>query len=330
MSDSRALRVAVIGATGLVGREVVALLDERSFPVGNLALYASQASAGATIDFGEEARPVDALPAEVPDVDVAFLCTPPEVGRDVAENLAEGGALVVDLAPGASGEAPLLLGAADLGAAPRTARGGLWVRVPDPLTRMIVGPLRALGAAMRPTRVIATVLLSASAFGHAEVGRLSRESIALLNLREDEEGSAPKEAFRCTPLAPTSPVPARVSAEVAALTEPAVPLALQAARVPTFHGQAVALSLELALPVEIEKARGALRAAPSLVVTEDDTTGAAVSTLDTLGVDAVYVVGLRQDRNDPRWLHFWALGDNIRQGAALAAVSLAEGILLKH
>jgi aspartate-semialdehyde dehydrogenase len=329
VSDSRALRVAVIGATGLVGREIVALLGERSFPVGSLALYGSQASAGATLDFGEGARPVDALCEKQPEVDVAFLCAPPEVSRDVAPDLCERGALVIDLAPSDVHGVPLLLGAADLGAVPRTARGGLWVRVPDPLTRMIVGPLRALGAAMPPpTHVIATLLVSASAFGRAAVEGLSEQSIAVLNLRE-EQGSACEGAFRCTPLAAKSPVAARVLAEVTALAKLSAPLALHFARVPIFHGQAASVSLELASPVELDKVQAALRGAPSLVVIGDDVSG-VVSTQDVLGVEAIQVVGLRKDESDPRWLHFWALGDNVRQGAALAAVSLAEGILLKH
>jgi aspartate-semialdehyde dehydrogenase len=330
VSESRALRVAVIGATGLVGREVVALLGERSFPVGTLALYASKASAGATVEFGEESSPVDALPEQLQEVDVAFLCAPPEVNRSVAAGLAEDGALVIDLAPGGGREAPLLLGAADLGAAPRTARGGLRVRIPDPLTRMIVGPLRALGAAMRPTRMIATLLLSASAFGRAAVERLSEESISLLNFREPQEEKSREGAFRCTPLVPGSAVAERVSAEVAALAELSAPLALHVARVPMFHGQAAAVSLELPSPVRIEEVCRALRAAPSLLVTEGGGESAALSTFDALGADAIHVVGLRRDDSDPCWLHFWTLGDNVRQGAALAAVSLAEGILLQH
>jgi aspartate-semialdehyde dehydrogenase len=320
----------VVGATGLVGREIVALLDERSFPVGTLALYASPASAGATVEFGEESRAVDVLPDHLQEMDVAFLCAPPAVNRAVAAGLAENGALVIDLAPGDGREAPLLLGAADLGAAPRTARGGLRVRIPDPLTRMIVGPLRALGAAMRPTRMIATLLLSASAFGRAAVERLSEESISLLNLREPQEGRPREGAFRCTPLAPGSAVAVRVSAEVAALAALSAPLTLHVSRVPMFHGQAAAVSLELPSPVPIEEVRRALRAAPSLLVTEDGGEGAALSTFDALGADAIHVVGLRRDESDPCWLHFWTLGDNVGQGVALAAVCLAEGILLQH
>jgi aspartate-semialdehyde dehydrogenase len=329
VSDSRALRVAVIGATGLVGREVVALLEKRGFPVGTLALYASQASVGTSLEFHEQTRSVSPLPDELPEIDLAFLCAPVEVSRDVAERLAESGALVVDVAPGASDGAVLLFGAADLGSAPRTARGGLWVRVPDPLTRMIVAPLRALdAAAMRPIRVIATSLLSASASGHAAVERLSEDSIALLGMREEGEEDARSGAFRSTPLPSESPVSVRVSAEVAALGL-GTPLALHVARVPMFHGQAAALSLELASPVETDKVRGAFREAPSLVVVADQETG-GLSTFDVIGVDAIHVMGLRRDENDSRWLHFWTLADNVRQGAALAAVTLAEGILLKH
>jgi aspartate-semialdehyde dehydrogenase len=318
----------VIGATGLVGREIVALLEERSFPVDTLALFASPASVGTTLDFGEEARPVSVLPDELLEVDLAFLCASPEVSRGVAETLADRGALVVDLAPGEVDKATLLLGAAELGIVARTARGGLWVRVPGPSTRMIAAPLRALGSAMEPIRVIATVLFSASAFGHAAVERLSEESIALLNLQGEPADGAPTEAFRCTPLTADSPVMTRVSAEVAALSRLPAPIVVRGVRAPMFHGHAAALSLEFGSAVPIDKLRSAFREAPSLVVLEG--ANAAPSTLDVIGVDAIQIVGLSQDERDPRWAHFWTLADNIRFGAALAAVSLAEGILLKH
>jgi aspartate-semialdehyde dehydrogenase len=328
VSRARALRVAVIGATGLVGREVVALLEERSFPVGTLALFASPASVGVTLDFGAEARAVNALPDELPEVDLAFLCVSPEVSRGFAETLTDRGALVVDLAPGDADKASLLLGAADLGIVARTARGGLWVRVPDPSTRMIVAPLRALGAAMEPIRVIATVLLSASAFGRAAVESLSEESIALFNLQGEPPDGAPRDAFRCTPLAADSPVMTRVSMEVAALVRLPAPIVVRGVRAPTFQGHAAGLSLEFGAAVDISKLRSAFREAPSLVVAEEGT-HTAPSTLDVVGVDAIHVVGLFQDERDPRWVHFWTLADNVRLGAALAAVSLAEGILLK-
>jgi aspartate-semialdehyde dehydrogenase len=210
----------------------------------------------------------------------------------------------------------------------RTARGGLRVRVPDPSTRMIAAPLRALGAAMEPSRVIATVLLSASAFGREAVSRLSEESIALLNLQAEPAEGAPGDAFRCTPLPAGSPAITRVSAELSSLVRLPAPIIVQGVRAPMFHGHAAALSLEFGSAVEIGKLRSAFREAPSLVVAEEGV--APPSTLDVIGVDAIHVVGLCRDERDPRWVHFWTLADNLRLGAALAAVSLAEGILLKH
>ena len=97
-----------------------------------------------------------------------------------------------------------------------------------------------------------------------------------------------------------------------------------------FHGHAAALSLEFASGVEIDVLRRALREAPSLVVEDEGDARPEASTQDVIGVDAIHVVGLRVDERDGRWARFWALADNVRLGAALAAVSLAEGILLKH
>ena len=97
-----------------------------------------------------------------------------------------------------------------------------------------------------------------------------------------------------------------------------------------FHGHAVALSLEFAAGVKIDALRRALREAPSLVVEDEADAHSEVSTQDVIGVDAIHVVGLRVDERDGRRARFWALADNVRLGAALAAVSLAEGILLKH
>jgi len=91
---------------------------------------------------------------------------------------------------------------------------------------------------------------------------------------------------------------------------------------------AVSLSVELVSPTTAEAVHAALREAPSLVVEEPG--GTSISTYDVLGAEGIYVLGLRHAANDPAWIHFWVLADNVRHGAALAAVSLAEGILLKH
>ena len=341
MNGERALNVAIFGATGLVGREIVSLLEERGFPVGRLLLFASEASQGESVELGGESIAIEAPPKELPEVDVAFLCATGELSREVGEELAEGGALVVDLAAGGIEDAPALLAAADLGSQPRTRRGGLIVRVPNPVARMIAVALRALAGSASPRRAIATAVIPASAYGRDAVDRLSEQTIALLNFQEEPEAEddeaieraadrQPSMAFQAAPEAAgdAASIGARVAAELPRLLGFRAPVAVSAVRAPIFSGLAVSLSVELPSPAGVDEVRAKLREAPSLVV--EESSAARISTHDVLGADGIYIVGLRHDGADPAWIHFWLLADNVRQGAALAAVSLAEGILLKH
>jgi aspartate-semialdehyde dehydrogenase len=337
VSSERGYRVAVVGATGVVGRELTTLLPERDFPIAELRLYAAEAEEGEEIEVGGDWQRVERLPNELPEVDVAFLCATAEVSREIAEELAESGALVIDLASG-SESAPLVLGAADVGEAPRTARGGMVVRLPDPLTRLVGVPLRAVAALARVERAIVTGVVSASAFGRAELDRLSQATVGVLNFRQPEEEQEEESdgeaapagvAFRCIPEDPTAPgIASRVTAELGQLLVPPLPVAVNVVRAPFFYGHAASLSIELSSPVAIDRVRAVLRDAPSLVVGEGGASD--FSTLDAVGADAIYVVGLAQRAADPKWVHWWVLSDNIRQGAALAAVSIAEGLAVRH
>lgn len=322
--SSGALRVAVVGATGLVGSEIVSLLAERRFPVGELLLFASERSRGEMVEFAGETIEVRAVVRPMPDVDVAFLCAAAEVDADLGTEMAAAGALVIDLAPGPG---PFALGAADV--RDLGSSEGRLARLPDPLARMIAVPLITLRSLAAPRRVLATLFVSASTFGRSAVDRLAEETTALLNLQSPADRPGPEVAFRCVPCeADAGGIAARVEEQLGTLLGEPVPRAVSVARVPAFHGQAAAVSVELAEPVAVDAARRALREAPSLLVAEP--AAPAASTLDAVGADGILITGLRCAPHDPRWLHFWALGDSVRQGAALAAVALAEGVLLRH
>ncbi len=332
MSDGRAFRVAVVGATGLVGSEIVALLDERGFPVADLLLYAAEDSEGSEVDFRGEVRRVERFPEAPPKVDVVFLCATPEISRKVGSRLAAEGAVAIDLAPESTGDAgvPVVLGVGDLAPTAWQASGGLRVRVPDPLSRLVAVPLRALAPLGRIERAIATFLVSASAFGRKRVERLSEETLALLNLREPEsDASLPELAFRCAPdvSSDSASTSRRVGAEISQLIGAVAPVAANVVEVPMFFGQAASLSVEFQSPALGDQARSILRETPSLVVADGGSE--RLTTLDALDTDGILVVGLRQEACDPKWLHLWLLGDNVRQGGALAAVALVEGLLLR-
>jgi aspartate-semialdehyde dehydrogenase len=324
-----AFRVAVVGATGLVGAAIVSLLEERSFPVGELLLYGSEQSSGEEVEFGDRVVSVRELERPMRPVDVAFLCATEALSRELAEPLASRGAWVIDLAahPPAAGAAPPVLDVAEARRESGARRGGI-VRLPDPRARMIVLAVRGLASRVRVKRVIATLLVPASAFGKDAVDRLSRETVALLNLQGDEVEQQPASAFRCSPEPANGPTRLieRIESETACLLRGAVDVAVNAVRAPMFFGEAASVSIELESSLAPERAREALREAPSLVVPEGD--DEPKSTLDVLGTDGIVVVGLRRRDEEPAWLHFWMLADGVRQGAALAAVGMAEGLLL--
>jgi aspartate-semialdehyde dehydrogenase len=332
--SDRGLRVVVVGATGLVGGEIVSLLADREFPVAELHLYASDESAGAEVEFGAERRAVERVPERLPSADVVFLCASPQVNGRVGAGVAAGGALVIDLsASDASEGAPPVLGPSDVAGA--GARGP--VRLADPAARLIVAPLRALAEAAPIRRVVATVAVPASAFGRKSVENLGRQTIDLLNARargageetddvgEEDESTL---AFRCAPQVAASAENVRVERQVSALLGTGVAVTVQRLRAPVFFGQLASVSVEMAAAVSLDQARKLLREAPSLILVEDP--AASRSTFDAIGIDAVQVTGLRQDPGSPQWLHLWALSENVRQGAALPAVALAESLLLRH
>ncbi len=322
MNGERRFRVAVVGATGLVGGEIVSLLAERSFPVSELVLFATERSRGETLEWEGESVEVQEIDGPLPEVDIAFLCASAEISAAKADELAAAGALVIDLA-GSSGA--LALTAGDARSALPAA--GAVVRIPDPVARLIAVPVQALRPLADPVRVIASVVVSASRSGRASVERLSRETIRLLNLDESEEGEEPTVAFRCTPLARRDAADA-VTRQLGDLLGDELPISLAVVRAPIFHGQIAEVAIQFAAPIDAEAARARLRDTPSLLVADEGS--APVSSLDALADDAMHVARIECSADDPTWLRLSLLGDNVRQGAALAAVSLAEGLLLRH
>ena len=317
-------RVLVVGATGLVGREILSLLVERRFPVGELYLFASERSEGDELEVGDEVVRVRRLPPELPPADVVFLCASPEISRDLAEDAADAGALVIDLT-GAWQDDPGVP-RAWAGRALSAATGGLLVATPGSLALLLaalVRPVMAFGL----RRVVATALVSASSSGNESVGALARASAGLLGgtAFEEEEGTVgdARRAFNVVPVADAAATGGRVIREVREILDVGteVPFHLHVVRIPTFHGQGVTLSVELGATVDVAALEETLRQAPSIVF------GGDVGTRDAVGSDAVHLSVPRVDPADPCWFHAWAASDNLRQGSALNAVAIAESRL---
>lgn len=328
---ARSLRVAVIGATGALGGELLAAIDAAGLPVATLVPIATDRSLGAEIDFRGLSAPVLTEPAALEGADVAFLCTPPGAALEWIAEAVRRQVLAIDLSGalhasetlGANPELAALLGAPD---APIVARPpGLalaWLRVLAPL-REGLGGVR---------RVVGTALVSASGSGRAGVDALHAETVALLAQSGDDEEPLVLDhpiAFDVLPWAGAIGDDGASEAERALaaslrreLGEEAA-LAATVARVPTFCGDAASLAIECGEPAEPARVRELLRKALDVELVDDPR---GPTTRGAAGLERVLVGRVRRDPSRPGGVLLWLAVDSARLAAA-DAVRIALGRL---
>ena len=317
--------VALVGATGVLGREVLEVLGARVPGVGELRCRAGGRSLGEEGEFRGDPVPVDEgipAPSDLRGVDLVILCAPAEVSREAARAALRAEVPCIDCSGALAGEPEVpLLG-------PELFGGG---KVPaGPALAVAPGPALCLAVAAAPLRdaaglegLAAVVLEPASAAGREAVDRLSLESIALFNQAELEEPGNPDAAggaFDCRPVGGGGS--GEVGRLLARLLGGELPSHVERIRVPTFHGTGAAVSVSTVRPLDPEGAAAALRGAPGVELV----TGSAPGTRDAAGCESVRVARLRADPSRPRGLAFWLTADALRL-AALLAVRAAEARL---
>jgi aspartate-semialdehyde dehydrogenase len=337
--SERRYNVAVVGATGAVGGEVVRVLVERAFPVGDLRLFASPRSAGASVDVAGHGVEVEILSAEgFEGIDLAFFCAGGAVSAELAPVAALAGAVVIDKSSHFRLDPDVPLVVPEVNAADLELRERGIVASPNCTTIPIVVALSPLAEAAGLGRIVAASYQAVSGAGKRGVDALSLETVNLLNMRaardEDEDQPAVfphRIAFNCIPQVDaflpdgSTKEEAKVVAEtrkVLHLDE--LPIAVTCVRVPTFYGHGVALTIETERRLDAEEARRILRASPGVVLSDEGDERPYPTPADVGGTDAVYVGRVRNDPSHPRGLQLWVAADNVRKGAALNAVQIAE------
>ncbi|KJU78831.1 aspartate-semialdehyde dehydrogenase [Ectopseudomonas oleovorans] len=333
---SQSINIAVIGATSNVGEALVELLEEREFPVKDLHLLASSESAGQSLSFrGRQVR-VRSLDAfDFTQVQLAFFAAGSEVTRSHHERVVAAGCSVIDLSAAFSLEqAPCVL--PELGAAGLPALTKPWcVSAPTPSAVACALVLATLRPVLRPQQLQVTAMLSISTLGRSGVQELARQTAELLNGRPLEPNTVDRQiAFNL--LAQVGEVDdqghARLEKRLAAeiqqlLSLPELPVAATCALVPVFFGDSLALGVYADSDVDISAVLQLLEVAPGIELVEAGDYPTAVG--DAVGQDQVYVGRVRRGVSDPRQLNLWIASDNVRKGAALNAVQIAE-LLIKH
>ncbi|PTU80210.1 aspartate-semialdehyde dehydrogenase [Pseudomonas indoloxydans] len=333
---SQSINIAVIGATSNVGEALVELLEEREFPVKDLHLLASSESAGQSLSFrGRQVR-VRSLDAfDFTQVQLAFFAAGSDVTRSHHERVVAAGCSVIDLSAAFSLEqAPCVL--PELGAAGLPALTKPWcVSAPTPSAVACALVLATLRPVLQPQQLQVTAMLSISTLGRSGVQELARQTAELLNGRPLESKAVDRQiAFNL--LAQVGEVDdhghaqleKRLVAEIQQLLSlPGLPVAATCALVPVFFGDSLALGVYADSDIDINAVQQLLEVAQGIELVEAGDYPTAVG--DAVGQDQVYVGRVRRGVDDLRQLNLWIASDNVRKGAALNAVQIAE-LLIKH
>jgi aspartate-semialdehyde dehydrogenase len=327
------LAVAVVGAHGLVGGEIVELLDGRAFPCRELRLLGSLRSAGSEIERGGRMYRLGLLgPEAFEGVDLALFAAGPAVAGEYGPIAAEGGAAVVDVSSRFRLDAgvPLVVpevNAAEIGE--RRERG--IVASPSATAVALSVVLAPLAAAVGLRRVVGSTYQGVSGAGRRAMESLSRETIELLNTGTPQKRHfARRIAFNCVPQVGDLEPGGATTHEVRVIEEtrkvlgdPGLALSLTAVRVPVFYGHCVGVHLETDEPLGAAGAADVLRQAPGVTLYE--TAEEPYPTpVEIAGSAATHVGRLRDDPPVENGLALWIVLDNVHKGAALNAVEIAE------
>ena len=329
---ARPLRIGILGATGAVGQEILNLLAERRFPVRELRLLASPRSAGQQVMWGDEPLTVEAVEAaSFQGLDLVLASAGGSVSRQWAPLAVAGGAVVIDNSSAfrLDPEVPLVVPEVNPGAA-FTHRGLL--ANPNCTTILLSLVLAPLEAKRRIRRVVVSTYQSASGAGARAMEELRQLTRTVL------EGGTPQSEVLPYSLAfnlflHNSPLEANgyCEEELKMVREtrkimgrPDLLLSATCVRVPVLRAHSEAVNIEFESPLAVEEARALLAEAPGVLIIDDPGANRFPMPTDVTGMDPVAVGRVRQDISHPSALELWLCGDQIRKGAALNAIQIAE------
>jgi aspartate-semialdehyde dehydrogenase len=317
ITGGRQPRVAVIGATGTVGGQLVDLIGEREFPFAELKLFASEAGSSEPIESEGKRYPVARLdaPSELANFDIAFLAVPEERALELIDE--HPGPILIDLSAAARppGNAPIVAPGVISREQVRKLQANKVFAIPNPAAQAIATIISSIGAT--DGFAGATYLAGASTVGRERVSDLFNQSADLLNARLDIEDGGSQVAFNLFIPEYGSKLADAIAAQVAALSGNGGHLAVQVVQVPAFHGSAITLSLGGSVS-EVRQWAGRLRTAPGVLMIEgEDPAGFA----DAVGQETM-ILRLRQSNGGAI---IWAAFDSARM-AAFAALWVAESL----
>ncbi|MFQ3665384.1 MAG: aspartate-semialdehyde dehydrogenase [Sphingomonadaceae bacterium] len=339
-------RIAVVGATGNVGREMLNILAERQFPLAEVAAVASSRSVGERIDFGDTGEELTVRNLEHFDFagwDMALFAAGSGPTRIHAPRAAEAGCVVIDNSSlyRMEEDVPLIVPEVNPEAIDGYAARNI-IANPNCSTAQMVVALKPLHDAATIRRVVVSTYQSVSGAGKAGMDELFEQSRAIFVGDRREPAKFTKQiAFNVIPhidvfLGPESGYEGytkeewKMAVETRKILDPDIDVTATCVRVPVFVGHSEAVSVEFERPLSAARARAILREAPGVMLVDKQEDGGYVTPVECVGDYATFVSRVRTDPTVEHGLSFWCVSDNLRKGAALNAVQIAELLGRRH
>ena len=331
--------VAVVGATGNVGREMLAILHEREFPVDEVFAIASRRSIGVEVSFGDKTLKCrDLATFDFSKCDFALMSAGGDVSKEWAPKIAKTGCIVIDNSSAwrYDIDVPLIVPEVNADAAAGFKKKNI-IANPNCSTAQLVVALKPLHDAATIKRVVVSTYQSVSGAGKEAMDELWNQTKGIfVTDRPEPEHFTKQIAFNVIPHIDrfmedgSTREEWKMVAETKKILDPKIKLTATCVRVPVFVGHSEAVNIEFEKPLSVNEARSILREAPGLLVVDKREDGGYVTPIECVGEDATYVSRIRKDPTVENGLNMWIVSDNLRKGAALNAVQIAESLVNRN
>ena len=326
-------KVAVVGATGNVGREMLNILDERKFPADEVVALASRRSMGVEVSYGDRTLKVKALENyDFSDVDICLMSAGGAVSKEWSPKIGAAGAVVIDNSSAwrMDPDVPLIVPEVNADAVAGFVKKNI-IANPNCSTAQLVVALKPLHDKAVIKRVVVSTYQSVSGAGKDAMEELDRQTKAIYTLQDAEPKKFPKRiAFNVIPHIDVFQDDGftreewKMVVETKKILDPKIKLVATCVRVPVFVSHSEAVAIEFENPITADEARDILREAPGCLVIDKREPGGYITPYEAAGEDATYISRIREDPTVDNGLMLWIVSDNLRKGAALNAVQIAE------
>ncbi|MGB4867239.1 MAG: aspartate-semialdehyde dehydrogenase [Hyphomicrobium sp.] len=330
-------KVAIVGATGNVGREMLNVLSERKFPVDELYALASRRSVGTEVSFGDKTLKCKDLETfDFKGIDICLMSAGSAVSKEYSPRIGAQGCVVIDNSScwRYDQDVPLIVPEVNPQAISGFTKKNI-IANPNCSTAQLVVALKPLHDAATITRVVVSTYQSVSGAGKDAMDELwSQTKGKYVPGQEVEPKKFPKQiAFNCIPQIDVfmedgyTKEEWKMLAETKKILDPKIKLTATCVRVPVFVGHSESVNIEFARPISPDEAREILRNAPGISVIDKREPGGYITPVEAAGEFDTFVSRIREDATTPNGLAMWIVSDNLLKGAALNAIQIAEAMI---